>query len=139
MPPRASSPKARQPKTSATNDVQEFLDSLRHPSKPELLALRRIILGADPRITEGIKWKVPSFRTSEWFATMHLRAKDGAQIILHLGAKAAGKVATDIPDPASLLAWLAKDRAMVTFRDMSDLRAHQRAFEALLRQWIKRV
>ena len=139
MPPSASSVKARQPKASATKEVEAFFASLRHPSKREFLTLRTTILGADPRITEGIKWKVPSFRTSEFFATLHLRGTDGVQVILHLGAKARGKSATDVADPASLLKWLAKDRALVTFRDMSDIRAKRAAFANLLRQWIKHL
>jgi hypothetical protein len=87
---------------STPADVETFLAALDHPLKPEILALRQVILGADPSITEGIKWNVPSFRTSEYFATMHLRAKDGIQVILHLGAKTRGTaitgVAIAIPD-----------------------------------------
>jgi hypothetical protein len=48
---------------------------------------RQIILDADASIAEGIKWNAPSFYTSEYFATIQLRAKDGVQVILHLGAK----------------------------------------------------
>jgi len=136
---RTSGAKPRQANASSTTEVQAFFASLRHPSKRELLALRGIILGADPRIVEGIKWKVPSFRTSEFFATLHLRAKDGVQVILHLGAKARGKSATDVADPASLLEWLAKDRAVAKFRDLSDIRAKRTAFANLLRQWIKHL
>lgn len=126
------------PKADGTEDVQAFFASLSHPAKRELQLLRTIILGADPSITEGIKWKVPSFRTSEYFATLHLRAKAGIQVILHLGAKA-GKSASRVADPAGLLQWLGKDRALVTFRDMKDIRGRQSAFEGLLRHWIASV
>lgn len=47
-----------------TEDVQAFLDALDHPREPEILALRRIVLAADPAIAEGIEWNAPSFRTS---------------------------------------------------------------------------
>jgi hypothetical protein len=67
--------------------VETFLASLDYPYRQELLALRQIILAADPSIAEGIKWKVPSFRTSEYFATMNLRVKKGIGVILHFGAK----------------------------------------------------
>ena len=66
--------------------MDAFLASLDHPFLREILALREIILGADPSIVEGIKWNAPSFRTSEYFATFHLRARDGVQLILHRGA-----------------------------------------------------
>jgi hypothetical protein len=60
----------------ATQTVEEFLETFDHPLKQEVIALRAIILGADARITEGIKWNVPSFRTSEYFATFHLRSNE---------------------------------------------------------------
>jgi hypothetical protein len=135
---KASSTQPPKRSASAPENVETFLASLDHPFKPEILALRQIILGVDPSIAEGIKWNAPSFRTSEYFATMHLRAKDGVQIILHLGAKTRDTATAGlaIADPASLLSWLAKDRASVTFRDLSDIDARGSAFAQLIRQWI---
>ena len=125
----------------ATESVETFLASLEHPYKQEILALRQIILGADPGIAEGIKWNAPSFRTSEHFATMRLRAKNGVQIILHLGAKTRETATTGITidDPESLLEWLAKDRASATFHDMQDIDARRPAFVQVIRQWITYV
>lgn len=121
--------------------VETFLSSLDHPSKPEILALRRIILAADPTIAESIKWKAPSFYTSEHFATMNLRVKTGIGVIMHFGAKksAVSTTGVAIPDPDSLLEWLAKDRAMVTFRDLNDIEARRSAFTNLIREWIKHL
>jgi hypothetical protein len=126
---------------SAPENVETFLASLDHPFKQEILALRQIILGADPSIAEGIKWNAPSFRTSEYFATFHLRAKDGVQVILHLGAKTRDNSTAGIAiaDPELLLKWLAKDRASATFRDLKDIDARRAAFANVIRQWIKHV
>lgn len=126
---------------SASDEVDAFLAGLDHPHKPEIVALRRIILGADARIGEGIKWNAPSYRTTDWFATTHLRARDGVHIILHFGAKKrAGFAPRDaIDDPDSLLEWLAEDRAVARFRDMADVEARQSAFAAVVRQWIEHV
>ncbi|HYR09262.1 MAG TPA: DUF1801 domain-containing protein [Longimicrobium sp.] len=126
---------------ASTEEVEAFLDALDHPRKPEILALRRIILGADPAIAEGIKWNAPSFRTSEWFATFHLRAKAGVQVILHFGAKVRDKsvARAAIADPDALLAWLGEDRASATFRDLPDVEAKQSAFAAVIREWICHV
>ena len=57
-------------KRIASEEVETFLASLDHPSKPEILAVRQLILAAYPTIGEGIKWKVPSFHTSDYFATI---------------------------------------------------------------------
>lgn len=122
-------------------DVETWLASLNDPRKEEVLALRQIILAADPAISEEIKWNVPSFRTSEHFATLNLRVKKGIGVILHFGAKKndISKTGIAIDDPESLLEWLAKDRALVTFRDSGDIAAKQSAFTSLLREWIQHV
>lgn len=122
-------------------DVEAFLAALDHPRMAEILALRQVILGADPTIAEGIKWNAPSFRTWEWFATFHLRAKQGVQVILHLGAKKrdAAAPAVGIADPESLLEWLGADRASVKFRDLADVEARGPAFAAVIREWIGHV
>ena len=135
----ASTKKPRPAKAPAA-DVETFLASLEHPFAREVLALRQLILGADPRISEGIKWNAPSFRTSEWFATFQLRAKDGVQLILHLGAKKRPELeGLAIADPASLLEWLGPDRASVKFRDLKHVEQTRPAFVELIRQWIERV
>lgn len=123
---------------AAPPGVDAFLAALEHPRKPEIEALRQVILAADPRVREGIKWNAPSFFTSEHFATFHLRAKDGVQIIMHLGAKVRETASTGvaIADPSALLEWLAPDRATVKFRDVADIAARSEAFAAVLRQWI---
>ena len=122
-------------------DVAAFLEALQHPHKTAILALRSLILSADERIGEGIKWNVPSFRTSEWFATLHLRAKRGVGVILHFGAKksAISQTGVAIADPTGLLEWLGKDRASVLFADIDDIQTRQDAFVALLREWIGHV
>lgn len=121
--------------------VDDFLAALAHPQLPLIHALRVVISGIDPRVQEGIKWKSPSWRAGEYFATTHLRSKVGVGVILHLGAKARalppGGLA--ILDPTGLLSWLAADRAMVEFRDTTDLASKRTEFEAVLRQWLQHV
>lgn len=133
---------ARKPSPSIADDsVDALLATLVHPRKREILALREVILGAHSSISEGVKWNAPSFRTREWFGTIHLRARDGVQVILHLGAKVKGASAPaiEIDDPKSLLTWLGKDRATVVFKDLEDLTAKRAAFQALLKHWITYV
>ena len=124
---------------SAGGTVEDFLAVLEHPAKQEILALRRLILAADDSIGEEIKWKVPSFRTTEHFATLHLRAKQGVGVILHFGAKKRSVAGIKIDDPDALLEWLADDRAMIPFRDLHDVAAKQQAFTALISEWIRHV
>ncbi len=119
--------------------VEAFLAGLAPTCRSEVEALRRIILGADAAIGEGIKWKVPSFRTTDYFATLHLRMKVGLGLILHLGAKVRDTPAVPVEDPEGLLTWLARDRALITFADLEEIQARQVALVALIRQWIRAV
>jgi hypothetical protein len=124
---------------TASTEVETFLAKLEHPAKPEILALRTLILGVDPSVTEGIKWNAPSFRTTEYFATFHLRAKEGVQIILHRGAKRRSDGPIAIPDPHGMLEWLGEDRASVRFRDQAEVAAKGEAFAEVLGNWIRTV
>lgn len=124
-----------------TAAVDKFMAALDHPFKEEIAALRQTLVDVDPSIAEGIKWNAPSWRTTEYFATTHLRAKTGFGLILHLGAKARelpeGRLA--IADPTHLLKWLGKDRAQVEFTTAADFSAKLPAVQAIIRQWIHHV
>jgi hypothetical protein len=127
-------------KADTTEAVDAFMATLVHACKPVIEALRRCILEVDPAIGEGIKWNAPSFRTHEYFATTHLREKEGVGVILHLGAKVrSSQVTPEIADPSGLLRWLAPDRAVVRFADEADFAGKREAFADLLRQWIDHV
>ncbi|MCA9255871.1 MAG: DUF1801 domain-containing protein [Phycisphaerales bacterium] len=123
----------------APDDVDAFMRDLDHPLKNEMEALRRIILGASPTITEGVKWKAPSFRTTDDFATMNLRSTDSVQVIFHTGAKVKSyaKTGIEIDDPAHLLKWLSRDRAMMTLADARDLKKKRAAITTLVKAWIQ--
>jgi len=125
----------------STEAVDQFMAALDHPFKAEIATLRKAMLAVDPSVAEGIKWNAPSWRTTEYFATTHLRSKTGLGLILHLGAKVKTlpEGGLDIPDPAGLLKWLGKDRAQVEFASASDLQAKLPALQALLRRWITYV
>ena len=80
------------------------------------------------------------------FAHRHGRHDEPARegrvgVILHLGAKVRemGPEGVPIRDPEGLLKRLAKDRAMIVFKDMQDFIGKKAAFEAVIRQWITDV
>jgi len=118
--------------------VAAFLGALDHPLKPEIVAVCDIILGVSPEIGEGVKWNAPSFRTTEYFATVHLRSRETLQLIFHLGAKARPDVKVmEIADPAGLMKWLAKDRCVVALGTGRTFKSNTTAFKALVRDWVK--
>lgn len=124
-----------------TEAVDALMAKLEHPMKAAIEELRRIVRAVDPSVAEGVKWNAPSFRTSEYFATVHLRSKVGVGLILHRGAKARALPAggLKIDDPAKLLKWLDADRAMVELASAGELERRGAALTALLAQWIRYV
>ena len=117
--------------------VVAFLHDLEHPKKAAIEAIRRVILDAAPQVREGIKWNAPSFCTREWFATFNLRPQDRVRVIFHLGARVKDTPGFAIADPAGLLEWLGKDRALVTLRDVDDVANKRAGLQALVRAWIE--
>jgi hypothetical protein len=137
----ATETKPHSTRADTTAAVEEFMAKLVHASKAEVQAIRRSILGSAPGIAEGIKWKSPSFRTHEYFATVNLRDKEGVAIILHRGAKVreTGPGGLLIDDPNKLLKWLAADRASIRFTSASDFESKRLAFEKLIRAWLQHM
>lgn len=118
--------------------VSAILDALDHPLKKDIAAARLTLLGAAAGVSEGVKWNAPSFAAAgDYFATITLRADKEVQVIFHTGAKAKGKVVQGkVADPAGLLKWLAKDRALAALGTGAAFRANRPALAALARAWI---
>ncbi|MBK8270361.1 MAG: DUF1801 domain-containing protein [Planctomycetes bacterium] len=130
-------------------EVDLFMHDLKHPMTPELESIRQLILGVSPSISEGIEWNSPSFRTSDWFATVNVvgggrppRPGDPPtlRLILHAGAKvkASSAKGLKIADPTGLLQWLARDRAMVMLTPKSSKEWEEQlaALKKIIKQWI---
>jgi hypothetical protein len=124
--------------TRMVRGVDDFMASLEHPLKAEIEAIRKIILDADTRIQESIKWNAPSFFITEHFATLKLWPPETVQIVFHRGAKIKddGKQVV-IDDPSNLLKWVTRDRCLATFLDIKDVEAKRTAINAIVKQWIE--
>jgi hypothetical protein len=118
-------------------DVDAYMSELEHPCKREMQALRKIILGVDPRITEEIKWNAPSFALGEHFVTFHGWAKDYVQLIFHHGPKKVTSKGKPIEDSDGLLEWLATDRASIRFDSMKEVRAKKAALQKIVKLWVQ--
>ena len=126
---------------NGSDEVNRLMAELDHPLKAELEAVRAIILDADKRITEGVKWKGPSFFFKDYFATINLRSREKVQIIFHQGAKVKDNSTegVQIDDPFGLLTWLARERCLATLADLKDIKARRSALADIVRQWIKQM
>lgn len=125
---------------SKAETVDAFMAQLDHPLKAEVEAVRSIILGADPRIAEGIKWNAPSFYVTEHFATFKLRPPGAVQVVFHTGAKKRPDAQPiKVDDPDGWLKWAAPDRCVAKFSDMQDIERKRATLVTLVHQWLAQM
>ena len=72
------------------SDVDAWLAAYDNPMKPVVSAIRDLILDADPRITETIKWQAPTFVYKGNIASFFPRATKHASLMFHKGATIKG-------------------------------------------------
>ena len=72
-------------------EVDAWFARYENPKKDVVLEMRSIILGADKRIGECIKWQAPTFTYRGNLASFFPRAKQHASLMFHTGAKIPGK------------------------------------------------
>jgi hypothetical protein len=125
-----------------TAAVDEFMAKLAHPLRTKMEAVRSVILSADRRITEGIKWNAPSCYCHDWFATFNRspRAKESVQVIFHRGARVKpGGNSRYVEDPSGILEWITNDRCIARFDDMNDIATKKDAFRRVVAQWVSNL
>lgn len=119
--------------------VVALIAALDHPLKKEIAAARRLILDVDPSIREAVKWNAPSFRTADYFATIHLRSTATLQLVFHRGAKAKVAKTMEISDPHGMMNWRAPDRCVVTVGAGQVFTQRREALEMIVREWIRQL
>jgi len=117
-------------------DVETYMAALQHRAKPQVEALRRLILAAVPGIGERIKWNAPSYGMGEDDRiTMRLQPGDRLDLVLHRGAKARPSGGFVFADPDGLIVWAAPDRGVIALDPDQPLDDNP-ALAELLRRWI---
>jgi uncharacterized protein YdeI (YjbR/CyaY-like superfamily) len=109
--------------------VADFLTNLKHPLKTEMEKVREIILGANPKIEEDIKWGGPSFDYKKPMATFNPRVKDFVAVIFHEGEL--------LNDKSGLLEPGPKGKAYVKFHSMAEVKANKTNLENVVKAWVK--
>jgi uncharacterized protein YdhG (YjbR/CyaY superfamily) len=72
-------------------EVESWLAKYDNPMKPVVLRVRELVLAADPRIGECIKWQAPTFTYEGNLASFYPKSKTHASLMFHVGAKIPGK------------------------------------------------
>lgn len=121
------------------SEVTEFLDGLNHPFREEIEATRTLILNAQSELTENIKWNGPNYSfQGEDRITMRILPPKQVQLIFHRGAKKQTQPADKlIQTSGNLLLWKENDRAIASFKTMSDIENNRVELAEIVQKWIE--
>jgi uncharacterized protein YdhG (YjbR/CyaY superfamily) len=72
-------------------EVDRWFAGYENPMKEVVLRIREIVLAADPRIDECIKWQAPTFTFEGNLASFFPKSKQHASLMFHSGARIPGK------------------------------------------------
>lgn len=108
-------------------DVQTWFDQLNHPLRNVMLEVRTLMLSADPRLTETMKWKSPTFMYRGNIASINPRAKAHVSLMFHTGAK--------IPGTHPVLEGGGDTARYVRFESAADVKAKSEAVKQVIRSW----
>ncbi len=114
---------------STDPEVDRFLADLDHPLKDEMQAVRKIILEADDRMTETIKWGGPTFMYKGNMATINPRAKKFVNLFFQTGSV--------IENRHGVLEGDAAQVRTIKFTDMDDVDGKKDALTAVVKDWIE--
>jgi hypothetical protein len=106
--------------------VEQWLDDADHPLDPVLRRAREIVLGADDRVSESIKWKTPTFAYKGNIASFN-PSKKLVSIMFHRGS--------EIPGEHLRLEGDGPLVRTMRFRDLDELERGRAELEAVIRAW----
>lgn len=113
-----------------SEDVNAFMTKLDHPLKAEIETVRSIILEADPKVEERVKWNSPSFYYKKDILAIHVREQKFVHLVfvypVGLPANEHGMLQGDF-----------KDRRMAYFHSMAEIGEKKEALRAVIREWVE--
>ena len=108
-------------------EVDAWLAAADHPRERAIRALRSVILSADERMDECIKWKSPTFTYKGNFASVNPRAKAHVSLMLHRGAA--------LPGDHPRLEGGGTTARYVRFANTAEVKAAAEEIQAIVKAW----
>lgn len=131
-------------KSSEPDKVDEFMKRLVHPLADVVGALRQIIIDADPKIGEEVKWNAPTY-----FYTGEMKLSDSKQykrylVIFNLFKKDCIRLVfwggATVKDKSGFLEGdYADGRRLALFRSMQDVKLKKKVLQYTLREQLKHL
>ena len=111
-----------------SEQVDAWFAAYDNPMKDIVLKVREIILAADPRIEELIKWSSPTFSYKGNLASFNPRSKKHASLMFHTGAT--------IPGSFPHLEGAGDTARYMKFAGDADVEALKGELESIVHAWV---
>jgi hypothetical protein len=109
-------------------EVDAWFERYENPMRPVVQRVREIVLGADARIDECIKWQAPTFTYRGNLASFYPKSKGHASLMFHQGAL--------IPGEHPRLEGSGDTSRVLKVATVEEAEAARPDLEALVRAWI---
>jgi uncharacterized protein YdhG (YjbR/CyaY superfamily) len=113
----------------SSKEVNDWFEKYDNPMKAVVQRVREIILAADERMDETIKWQAPTFMYKGNLASFFPKSKQHASLMFHTGAEIPGNFPHLEGDGA-------KARTM-KFADLDAAETLKSELEAIVKAWIE--
>ena len=107
-------------------EVDRWLDEADHPMDAAMRRAREIVLGADARVTESIKWRTPTFAFEGNIASFN-PSKNLVSVMFHRGA--------EIPGKHPRLEGAGELVRTMRFADVGEVEKRRKDLERVVRTW----
>ena len=111
---------------SSSSEVDDWFADRGHPLTDAMQLARRLILVADPRVTESIKWKTPTFSYRGNIVSFN-PAKNLVSLLFHRGA--------EIPGDFPRLEGDGRLVRVMRFADVGEVEQASDELQAVIRAW----
>lgn len=122
------------------HSVSEFLAELPANKREQVSALRIIILKAEPRLKENIKWNAPNyvFNNQDRLTFNVMNKEQKVRIILHMGAKIKENKQKPpiIQEDFGIVKWQSNIRGFISFDDLDDVMNKSVLMTKVIANWL---
>ncbi|MEX2162339.1 MAG: DUF1801 domain-containing protein [Anaerolineales bacterium] len=110
-------------------EVDQWFAKYDNPMKAVVQRVREVLLAADDRLEEVIKWQAPTFTYKGNLASFNPRSKQHASLLFHTGAQ--------IPGKFPHLEGGGETARYMSFTSLGEVKARAKELTAIVKAWIK--